>query len=576
MNNKFKLEKSIFFMAFLVSVIGLLFLFIRSDYILKLSHFNDLSSVEPLTQEEGALMSSYDLPSYLILTGEDQPQLKAALKDRMSRLGKKASFHPISQTYVLKDEYEGVIIATENIHEIPDVTALLQYVEKGGSLFFAIRPSPGPTLSSLYQQMGVIEVGQFIETTGITLSEPFFESGHSQFFSSKQIINSSLSLRLSPIATVYAESSSAVPLLWSTDYGQGQFIVFNGSFLFNVNEHALFVKGLQLMTPNLIYPIVNAQVTVLEGFPFPMPKGRYEKNSMSMTYSDYYRNIFWAGMQRIEAKYNLNYTSAFITSFDEKIVPFDPNILSETQENMETYGRELIRMGGEASVQGYNHLPTEHKDPTYVRESLQNTASRMSQALPGYKIQSYVPVEQENPLTHLQTVQETYPDLRAVLASGDELELLNEVVFLPKTASGFSLDSYDEWKIFNVLAAEGYFSHSLQPQQFLNGIDAEASMRSFSAFQEKITQDVPWLRGLTLSETAASVRNYKHPVLYEEHSNNKHTFHATSMTAPAFYFFSSEQAIVSTEHCDVTRVGDELYLVEANELTFTIELEDKK
>ena len=211
-----------------------------------------------------------------------------------------------------------------------------------------------------------------------------------------------------------------------------------------------------------------------------------------------------------------------------------------------------------------------------MSESLQNIASQMAQALPGYKVQSYVPVGQKNPLGHLQTAQEIYPDLRAVLTSGNAPEILNDIVFLPKTATGFSLDSYEDWRIFNVLAADGYFSHSLHPQQFLNGTDAETSMRSFSDLQEKLTQDVPWLRGLTLSEVAASVQNYKHPALYEERSNNKHTFHAVSMTEPAFYFFSSEQSIVSTEHCVLKRIGDNLYLVEANEPTFTIELEDKK
>ncbi|TXC76141.1 hypothetical protein FS935_23040, partial [Metabacillus litoralis] len=74
MNNNFKIEKSVYFMMIFVGIIGLFFMMIRSDLLLKYRYFNEAQPVSTVQSPENN-EASYHQPAFLLLVGDDQPQL---------------------------------------------------------------------------------------------------------------------------------------------------------------------------------------------------------------------------------------------------------------------------------------------------------------------------------------------------------------------------------------------------------------------------------------------------------------------------------------------------------------------
>ncbi|TXC75603.1 DUF2194 domain-containing protein, partial [Metabacillus litoralis] len=146
-------------------------------------------------------------------------------------------------------------------------------------------------------------------------------------------------------ASLIAQSSDGTPLLWKSKYGDGKFVFFNGTILADAKQSGLFTKGIQLMVPTFIYPVVNAKVTALEGFPF-QTNNNIHKDS-GMTNENFMRHVVWSELQRLEAKYDLNYTASFVASSDEMKAETQAFELDRVRENTIVYGRELLRMGGE-------------------------------------------------------------------------------------------------------------------------------------------------------------------------------------------------------------------------------------
>lgn len=556
MNKKFKIERSIYALGMFIALIGVLFLIARSDAVLKFRYFNEPSEQAVVRQE---VEDSQNVPSYLLLTGTDQPDLQNSLKNRLELMGKDVVVRPIASIESEADlsGYASVVVATEQIDLLKETNIIVRFVQNGGSLFLAVRPSPGPALSTLYQPLGLVETGNFIETSGIKLENPFFGDNGDTAFISDSIINSSLSVRLSGDAKLFASSSSGTPLLWKASYGEGAFIVFNGTMFTAMTDQALFVKGIQQATEHVIMPIVNGRVTELSGFPFFVPEGR----DLSPTYTnrDYYRTVVWPELQRIESKFDLNYTASYLALEDTVFTDDSPY---PAHDDLKLYGRELLRMGGEIAVQ----LPL-LKNADQIARSQDISAQHIKDVLPGYAIRA---TSSSSPEVDIDLMN----DVSTTLVPNTYVQEMEETIVLPKTVEGFSLDDKRKWQLFNELALSGFYAHSLYPNQFYEEGNAEEQLSAFSDLQQSIENQVPWLRSLTLSKAGEAAYAYINSDLYEEQDGDTLKFRATAMKEEAhtYYYFSTDRTIAKTENCRVEKIGKDLYLVEADELTFSIVL----
>ncbi|KIL42843.1 hypothetical protein KP77_34730 [Jeotgalibacillus alimentarius] len=553
MNKQFKIEHSIYALGAFIAIVGVLFLIARSDAVLKFQYFN-----KPIEQAvvEQEVEASHKIPSYLLLTGADQSNLQEALIKRLELMGKEVEVRSITSIETKEDleGYISVIIATEQIELLNETDLILRFVEDGGSLFFAVRPAPGPALSTLYQSLGLVETGSFIETTGIELEQPFFNEAGETDFASDNIINSSLTVRLSGDAELFASSSTGIPLLWKAFYGEGTFVVFNGTMFSEMTDQALFVKGIQQLTEHVIMPMINARITELSGFPFLVPTGR--DLSPAYTNRDYYRTLVWPELQRIESKYDLNYTASYKAIDDTGSLNLET---SPELEDLRLYGRELLRMGGEIAL----HVSSASNQERSVQQ--------VQSALPDYSLHAGVSLS-------LEMGDRLSNEMSTMLAPVKYIEEVEETIVLPAIAEGFELKASEKWKLFNELFVSGLYTHSVDASSFIEAQNAEEQMTVFADFQQSMYEQVPWIRSLTLSKAGEAAFPYLNSDLYETQKGNKLIFSATAMieNQPAYYYLSTKRTIAGTENCEVRQVGKDLYLVTANDLTFAITLGESK
>lgn len=556
MNKKFKIEYSIYAMGTFIALVGMLFLILRSDLVMKFRYFNEPDEYSVLSQEVEA---SQKLPVYLILTGPDQKILQDSLKKRMELMGKDVVTRPIS-TIESKEEltdYTGVVVATERLDLLQKTNTMLQFVKDGGSVFLAVRPAAGPSLSSLSQPLGLMDIGSLVKTSGIQLEQPFFNDSGDTAFSSESIINSSLSARLSDNVELFASSLSDIPLLWKASYGEGTFIVFNGTMFTELADQALFSKGIQQLTDHFIMPIINARVTELSGFPFLVPEGK--DLSSSYTNRDYYRTVLWPELQRIESKYDLNYTASYRVPEE---VTSSPRETSPLLDELELYSRDLLRMGGEIAVQ--ESVATTDEQEVYSQE---NAILHIQEMLPGYLIRSAVSASLEAKLKLPE-------DITTLLLPNVNVEKIAKMNILPKTIEGFEIDDNKKWELLNEVISSGFYAHTINPYHFFEKGSAEEKLASFTDFQQVSHKQFPWIRSMTLSKAGEAAFAVIGSELYEKQEGDTLTFSATAMKekTDSYYYFSTGRIIEETKNCEVKKIGKDLYLVEADELTFSIVL----
>ncbi|TCI64070.1 DUF2194 domain-containing protein [Exiguobacterium sp. SH3S1] len=551
MKHVFKLEKGLYIIGSFIAVLGILFVLIRSDYVLKLPLFTE-SSVSAIRTHSIDPTKDGAIDSFLIIDSKKETRLSASLQTRLEGIGKRVTVSSIEKLTSLT-EATAVIIATERLDLLRDRDIILNYVAQGGTVFFATRPSPSPRFMEMYRHVGLIEVGNFVETTGIELMNPFFGASDYQTFDAEELINSSLSVRLDPSATLLARSSQDVPLLWQTDYEAGRFVFFNGTMMEDPSEHALFFVGLTETDP-MLRPVLNSKITTLHGFPFHSSD---EKNiSSSMTDRDYYRNIFWAELQRIEAKYDLNYVMATASP------SLNPQLeTSAYSEDLALYGRETLRSGGEVAIIS---VPEKQQKNWYKANRQQ-----LQYALPGLTVKTVLvssPLD-ETPLN------KSFSDVTVTLGGTRFPTGQTNRLRLPSSPSDFTNIDLTKWYEFNELVSSGLVSTQVTPQTVTSEEDGERFLSSFKKSQEMQQREVPWLRTMKASDTVEN-HHFFNGSIYTKQTGDTYTFTLDESSGDTFFYFTTPTPVADYEDCQLESIGPGLYLVKSESLSFTIQLEE--
>lgn len=545
MKYTFTIQKGLYLIGAFIALFGFIFILIRSDYVLKIPLFSESNPVSVQSQSVSPADGTVD--SFLIVDSAGDEQLANRLQERFDTIGKLSTRLKMEQMTNLGD-VKTVIIATEHLDRLKDRDILLDYVKNGGTVLFATRPSPSERLMEMYRQIGVIEIGTFVETTGIHLTSTFFNEDTPKSFDSDRLLNSSLALRIDPDATLLATSSQGLPLLWSKPYGLGRFIVFNGTMLNEFNQQALLFIGLAQGEP-LLRPILNAKITTLQGFPFLASN---ERNIMkTMTDRDYYRNVLWPDLQRLEAKHDLNYVLATTSP------SLNPNpATSSYSEDLALYGRETLRSGGEIAVSSTS------------LEEIKATSQQFEYALPGLQVKSSY-------MTDVKAVNRVFSDSTTVIGTADLPNKDDSLVQLPSTPFNYSDSDWTAWNLFNELVTSGTLSLALFPHTITSVEDGEAFLKSFKALLDAQRHDVPWVRSMKAS-TVAQNHHFFEGHVYVKQSGATLTFTLDESSEKTYFYFQTSRQVIDAEQCEVERIGSDLYLVQTEALSFSIRLEDKQ
>ncbi|MEW4372295.1 DUF2194 domain-containing protein [Paenibacillus kandeliae] len=617
MKSSFKLSTQVYVMLAFMLVMALGIQATRSDAILQLKGAqNHVSNLSQLKQDETNALTAAQVNTLpqerrmLVLFDETDPASIKIRNNADHMLTYMKINHDLVNVSTFSGEtskYSGVILTMSSLGKLPDQHWIDSYVSHGGSLLLTSMPQLDQELYQNYRKMGIIELGGYLTSTGLKLTSNVLLNDKNAHYSAELIQNGSVRVRLSKDSIVHAVSDENVPLLWETPYGNGRFVVFNGSMFQEKTSRGLLSGAITLMHPDMIYPVLNAALMYIDDFPAPIPAGTNDK-----VYKEYHRNtvrfykdIWWPDMLKIMAEHNFKLTGVVIQTYNNQVNPPFGQYSDADSLNLTLFGRELIKQGGEIGIHGYNHqsLTTQSRisdsfgyhvwpDGNSMAESIATVASFIHQSFSKYKLTTYVPPSNALDQDGRDALKRAWPDLKTISSvySEDpenrsyvqEFEVSADgIAELPRISSGFMTDEFNDWATANAMTSLGVFSHFVHPDDILDPDRSHAynweQMRDmFDEFIDRSTTRYPWLRPMTASEATAELQRYQlsEPhFVYEANEIDGYINHYTA--GSLYYVLRTDRKITSQTNCRIARIDDESYLVEVTADTFKLGLGGK-
>lgn len=610
MDDKFKIGNTLYLVIIFVLIIGLSVGIINSNYILKFlpkgtAFFaNETSQVSRLSKDT---IDHFEVEEYLVIYNEKDPssiRMKDNISHTLAMMKKRVKETTLSNLPPSYNQYKNVIITFESISKLSNLNTLESYTAEGGKVFFAIRPEKNNSLQNLYRKLGIYEVGDYINPAGMKLtSNVLIKQKNLEMNKDEVSLNSSLQVGLDDLCTVYIKSLDKVPLLWDMPYKKGKFMVFNGTMLETKENRGLISGAISMLNEDYIYPIMDMKIVFIDDFPAPVPEGinkdlykEYQRDIPS-----FYRDIWWPDILKSAAKYNVKYTGVVIQTYEDKVTP--PFKSSEVQRNtFVQFGRELLKMGGEIGIHGYNHQslmldPNSVKDLGYnawktqadMEAALNITENYVKKMFPTYEFKTYVPPSNRIDEVGETAVKNAIPsiDVLASLYLSDdsqyttvtEFEKNDRYTYLPRITSGYEYTKQKKWAIANAVTSIGVFNHFIHPDDIL---DIERSSgkkwtkleKEYDHILRDVNKNYPWLESKTARDASAQLSNYLDSEVYIKEENNRMVVSIDRFSNKMSFILRTKHKIGKLKNCTVHKVDDDVYFVEAQKATIEIGLVD--
>ncbi|WP_108669033.1 DUF2194 domain-containing protein [Peribacillus acanthi] len=607
-NHKFRIGKSIYLIVFFIFIFGVFLEITQTDLILKTYQNNSsnqvVKEVTPITLPPQILKGKEQVP-FLILYDEnniDSVGIKENFKQTLHYMKQKVellSVHSLPQNY---DSYQMVILTFEDIGKIQNFDKLDSYVSNGGKLFFAIRPGLESATYKIYRKLGIFELGNFTEEYGIQLTSNILINQKGLSIKGKLISNSSLAVGLDSECTIYAKSiTNDQPLLWDVPYDKGKIMVFNGTMLSTKDNRGMIAGAISVLADDFIYPIMNMKLVYLDDFPAPVPQGYNEKiyQELKLDIPTFYRNVWWPFIQKQSAKHELTYTGVVIETYNNQVSPpFSSE--HEDSKDLVKYGRELLKMGGEIGIHGYNHQslvinqdrvsqfgykawPTQDN----MESSLKMVQTHINRAFPNYDISTYVPPSNVIDQTGIEALKNTLPSIKNIssiyLPDADNTAYIQEYeekdgfVHLPRITSGHHFNPEAKWVIANAITSIGVFSHFIHPDDILDENRANLSnwddiSDGLNRLFKDVNQRYSWLKSMTAKEGTLSLKQYELAKVLIEDQGDKKIGYIDQFSGELSFILRTNKKIGVTKGCKVEKISNGIYYVIANKEIFEVEL----
>lgn len=603
--NKVRLKRNVY-----IILVGILFLAIavqvtNSQFILQFNRNGTVDGGLKGLKPAVAIVEPSAKPYCIVFDGTDDfsVKLKTQTENVMGYLKK-----PVQSLNVRSGAFQAsgcqVVISTiVNMELIGDLEELAQYVKEGGYVFQEATPVKGDAFYRLYRKMGIVNAGKELEAQGVHLTSNVLLGEKDLIINDPFIVNSVMSVELDRESRILAKTADGVPLLWDYPYGQGKFMVFNGTMLQEKINRGLIAGALSMLEPVFVYPIFNSKIVYIDGFPAPItPKidpiiyNEYHKTRPSFT-----KDIWWPDMLALATKSDVKYTAVLIESYQNRVNPPFESPTDKDSKGLISYGREVLKSGGEIGLQGYNHQSltssqeiadafdyTPWSSPDDMAEATKEAVDFAHKAFPSYSMVSYVP-----PLNVLspegrEALKKSWPSL-AVIASlypedGKKLAYVQEysiaddgIMEMPRVTSGYIERDFERWLTANAITTHGIFSHFVLPDDVYSedrngGLTWDKMYKNFSDMIVRIHQTYPWLRAMTSAEAAFDMEQELASQVSLSIEGNVLHGKITPFYNRAFFIARMENKIGKLHGCKVEKIDTNTYLITANNHEFDIEL----
>ena len=214
--------------------------------------------------------------------------------------------------------YKTVVILMSDLDVLGKrLTDLMNWVQDGGSVLFAMTPDKTTYFDAISPKLGVQSSSWEYKTAESIVPAEDFMLGGGQRYEFSDPFESSLSVSLREEATVYARTGDeGVPLVWGTKSGSGRVVVDNIG-IYDKVLRGVYAASYSLLCDATAYPVINGAVFYLDDFPSPVPggDGTYIRRDYSMSIADFYSKVWWPDLMKLAQKYSIRFTGVMIENY---------------------------------------------------------------------------------------------------------------------------------------------------------------------------------------------------------------------------------------------------------------------
>ena len=437
------------------------------------------------------------------------------------------------------DKVQGILLAATRPAELKSIDRLKEYAKGGGTVILLQRimsSDPSSTSPEINEALGIVHLGPTGWKDGLSLKTSFIPGMKGKLFpSDEKYSTEGNTVTLSDDSTVEISSLDGTPVIWTHPFGRGKFIVFNGNERLDKSNAGFLASLIAHAGEESIYPIVGVKIFFLDDFPAPAPKAIIPKlqKETGLNMAEFYRQEWWPFMAALARKNNLLYTASMIESYNTDVDGDFEGPDSSVRENFIAQGRELLAIGGELGLHGYNHQPLTLKnipdtgyepwpDEKWMADSLRELYRYARGLYPDYDFRVYIPPANILDEKGLEAVKETLPDVRVISSvyngPADSPWLIQDfsrkdgMYSIPRVSSGYVPDETQRIAALSSILEMGVFSHFVHPDEILytenEGYTWKDMQDGLSSFMEETTRRFPWLTPVTVSESIPYFDDY--------------------------------------------------------------------
>ena len=504
--------------------------------------------------------------------------------------------------------YQAVVFAFTNLDNVSDqIASIMDWVEDGGKLLFAIRPDPSPTFTAIYRKLGIIsKFDGFHNLSGVVFNGDLLPGATSIKLGEDFLNHTSLIVDLDPLSTVHVVSSTPnqVPLLWEFDLGNGRIVFINTDQFTTKEARGIVAAAYSLLFDVFAYPVINSSVFFIEHFPSPFPQGKDPliTQEFGRDLQSFYINVWWPDMQSLARRFGFKYTGAMLETYAEDVEPPFESQTDVAQFNY--FGSSLLQSGGEIGYHGYNTVPlclkgsgcNENLGYPYwpsekaMLDSLVQMQKFSSELFSDLIFSTYVPPS--NILSDLARNQlpEVLPGLKVISStylpeSGGGMyvqefeEAGDGIIEFPRITSGYFVDELSRWAALNELGMHYVQAHSVHPNNVLDEIHSNGELwgsirNNLEDYFLWIASSSPKIRQMTAREGAMAVQRYARLDIDRMFEDGEYRIHQENYYDEGWYLLRTKLLPVGVAGGVIDPLGSDLFLIHAQNADMTIFFEE--
>jgi hypothetical protein len=472
-----------------------------------------------------------------------------------------------------KLSYSAIILASENASEwlFPDDARA--FVERGGTLYVAMR-SWAP---DFFYSFGIVaSEGLFLDTRGLMATKPFFAS-FSAGISEKVFISNALPMQVSPEweTLIQYRNPATMPLLLERSFGRGRIVYWNGTCMHQKEFRGLLLFSLLRNLPVGAMSMFNVLAFQIDDSPppaFGLKTGVIHKD-LGVDDFTFYRKFWYPRIMALLDEKGLKPSHYFTFNYYDQVKgPFS------RVHDREAFFKEIIGLirahKHELGIHGFNHQSlTLGSGPSRPWPGVEEMRNSVARAFDLWNQEGWPPsltyVAPNNVIdpSGKKALADGFPTVRGIgrlyvggddysvegfgdAEAGDEYGIdPDQPVFVnfPRMSSGFYLHENNLFEILNGIMAHGAVNHFIHPDDIYDPERARSNWEKMVLELNRLViffqKALPTGQPLFASQFIQQLKRYYTDTITIEAGENTLIMRCPRLGRRFFYVFSRQAAM---------------------------------